>query len=93
MNWSNLHLSSILTGNSKDKTKFSHKLLSTDTQVSKIRKPFANGLSANKIFSKASMSKLIQSGIIIDDIIAAISQIMLVAGKEALKKVYHWHQN
>ena len=87
MNWSNLYLSSNLIGNSKDKTKFSHKLLSTDTQVSKIRKPFANGSSANTKFSKTSMSKLIQSEIIIDDIIAAIPQIMLVAGKEALKKV------
>ena len=37
-------LSSNLIGNINDKTNFPHKILSTDTQVSKIRKAFANGL-------------------------------------------------
>ena len=37
-------LSSNLIGNFNDKTNFPHKILSTDTQVSKIRKAFANGL-------------------------------------------------
>ena len=35
-----LNLSSNLIRNSKDKTNFPHKLLLTDTQVSKIRKVF-----------------------------------------------------
>ena len=42
-----LNLSLSLTGNSNDETNFPHKLLLTDTQVSKIRKAFENGLSAN----------------------------------------------
>ena len=38
-----LNLSSNLIWNSNDETNFPHELLLTDTQVSKIRKPFANG--------------------------------------------------
>ena len=55
-----LNLSSNLIGNFNDKTNFSHKLLLTDTQVSKIRKAFANGSSANIKFSKTQLSKMIQ---------------------------------
>ena len=36
-----LNLSSHLIGISNDETDFPHKLLLTDTQVSKVRKPFA----------------------------------------------------
>ena len=39
-----LNLSSNLTGSSNDETNFPYKLLLTNTQVSKIRKAFANGL-------------------------------------------------
>ena len=42
-----LDLSSNLIRNSKDKVNFPRKLLLTDTQVSKIRKAFADGSSAN----------------------------------------------
>ena len=47
-----LNLSSNLIENSNDETNFPHKLLLTDKQVSKIRKAFANGSSANIKFSK-----------------------------------------
>ena len=47
-----LNLSSNLIENSNDETNFPHKLLLTDKQVSKIRKAFANGPSANIKFSK-----------------------------------------
>ena len=56
-----MNLSSNLTRNSNNETNFSHKLLSTGTQVSKIRKVFANRLSANIKLSKTQLSK-IQSG-------------------------------
>ena len=49
-----LNLSSNLIGNSNDETNFPLKLL-TDTQVSKIHKAFANGLSANIKFSKTQV--------------------------------------
>ena len=42
-----LNLSSYLIGNSNDETNFPHKSLLTNTQVSKIRKAFRNGSSAN----------------------------------------------
>ena len=41
-------VSSTEIGNSNDQTNFSHTLSLTDTQVSKMRKDFANGSSANK---------------------------------------------
>ena len=47
-----LNLSSNLIRNSNDEINFPHKLLLTDTQVSKIRKAFANTPSANIKFSK-----------------------------------------
>ena len=57
-----LNLSSNLIGNSNDETNFLHKLLLTDTQVSKIRKAFANGSSANKKFSKNQLSEIVHLG-------------------------------
>ena len=41
-----------------DETNFPHKLLLTDTQVSKIRKAFANGSSSNIKFLKTQLSKM-----------------------------------
>ena len=42
-----LTFSSNVAGDSNDENNFSHKLLLTNTQVSKLRKDFANGSSAN----------------------------------------------
>ena len=50
-----------MTGSSADENNLPHKLLLADTQVSKIRKPFANGSSANIKFSKTQLSMIIQS--------------------------------
>ena len=75
-----------LIWNSNNETNFLHKFKLTDTQVSKIRKAFANGLSANKKFSKTELSKMIQLGGILGELIAAIPQVMFLAGKEALKR-------
>ena len=52
-----LNLSSNLIGSFNDETSFPHKLLLTDKQVSKNRKAFANGSSANVIFSKHNCHK------------------------------------
>ena len=57
-----------------------------DTQVSKICKAFADGLSANIKFLKTHLSKMIQTGRILGDLIAAITQIMFLTGKEVSKK-------
>ena len=52
-----LNFSSNLIGSSNDETDFPHNLLLNDTQVSKIRKVFANGSSANIKFSNLSSLK------------------------------------
>ena len=54
-----LNLSSNLIGSSNDEINFPHKLLLTDTEVSKVHKAFANGLSANIKFSKTQLPKMI----------------------------------
>ena len=54
--------SSNLTGDSNDETNFPHKVLLTDTQVSRFFKAFANGSSANVKFSKTKSSTMIRSG-------------------------------
>ena len=51
-----------MIGDSNDETNFSHELLLTDRQVSTIRKAFSNNSSANIKFSKTQLSKMIQSG-------------------------------
>ena len=57
-----LRLSSNMVGNSGDNTNFPHELFLTDRQVANIRKAFANNLSTDIKFSKAQLSKMIQSG-------------------------------
>ena len=56
-----MKLSPNLIGNSKYETDFSHKILLTDTQVSKIRKAFANGVSAKIKCLKTQLYKMMQS--------------------------------
>ena len=57
-----LNLSSNLIGNSNGETSFSHKLLLTDAEVSKICKAFANSSSADIKFSKTQLPNMIHSG-------------------------------
>ena len=57
-----LRLSSNMVGNSGDNTNFPHELLLTNRQVANIRKAFANNLSTDIKFSKAQLSKMMQSG-------------------------------
>ena len=57
-----LRLSSNMIDNSGDSTNFPHELLLTNRQVANIRKAFANNLSTDIKFSKAQLSKMIQSG-------------------------------
>ena len=57
-----LRLSSNVIGNSSDNTNFPHELFLTNRQVANICKAFANNLSTDIKFSKAQLSKMIQSG-------------------------------
>ena len=57
-----LKLSSNIAGNSNDETNFLHKLLLTNTQISRLRKSFANISSANWKLSKTQLHKIEKSG-------------------------------
>ena len=57
-----IRLSANMIGDSNDKGNFPHELLLTNRQVSSIRKAFANNSSVDIKFSKAQLSKMIQSG-------------------------------
>ena len=57
-----LNLSSNVVRDSKNEKNFSHKLLSTNKQVSKLLKAFANNSSANKKLSKTQLHKTVKSG-------------------------------
>ena len=51
-----------MIGDSNDETNFPHELLSTEREVSSIRKAFSNNSSTNIKFSKTQLSKMVQSG-------------------------------
>ena len=57
-----LKISSNVAGDSNDENDSLHKLLLTNTQVSKLRKTFANGSSANIKIPKTQLHKMGQSG-------------------------------
>ena len=57
-----IRLSPSMIGDSNDKSNFPHELLLTNRQVSSIRKAFADKSSVNIKFSKAQLSRMIQSG-------------------------------
>ena len=55
-------LSSNAVGDSNDENNFLHKLLLTNTQVSRLRKAFAYNSSANTKLSKTQLHKIGKSG-------------------------------
>ena len=57
-----LNLSSNVTGDSNDENNLLHKLLLTDTQVSRLGKAFTNYSSANIKLSKTQLQNIGQSG-------------------------------
>ena len=57
-----LNLSSNVIWDSKDENNFQHRLLLTNTQVSKLQKAFANNYLANIKLSKTQLHKIVQSG-------------------------------
>ena len=57
-----LRISSNMVSNSNDNTNFPHELLLTNRQVANIRKAFANHSSIDIKLSKTQLSKMIQSG-------------------------------
>ena len=87
-----LNLSLNLIGNFNDETNFVHKILLTDTQISKIRKAFENGSSANIKFQKTQLSKMIQLGKVIHHI-AIFGNILSSLPKKATDLVRNLGKN
>ena len=56
-----LKLSENVIGDSNNEINFSHKFLSTNTQVARLCKVIANGLSANIKLSKTHLDQIVQS--------------------------------
>ena len=80
-----LRLSSNMIGNSSDNTNFPYELLLTNRQVANICKAFANHLSADIKFSKAQLSKMIQSGGFLDKLLAPLLKTGLPLIKSVIK--------
>ena len=88
-----LKFSKLLIRNYNHEINFPHKILLTDTQVSKLCKAFSNGLSANKKFLKIELSNMIQSGEFLTDMSRITSaldnfvSILLKMGNSYLKEL------
>ena len=80
-----LRLSSNMVGNSGDNTNFPHELLLTNRQVANIRKAFANNLSTDIKFSKAQLSKMIQSGGLLGKLLGPLLKTGLPLIKSVIK--------
>ena len=70
---------------SNDENNFTHKLLLTNTQVSKISKAFANGSSPNKKFSKTQLHKIGHSGGFLDRLLGPLLKMGLLLIANVLK--------
>ena len=75
-----LRISSNMVGNSNDNTNFPHELLLTNRQVANIRKAFAKNTSTDLKLSKTQLSKVIQSGGFLGNLLGKLTgQLMKVA--------------
>ena len=75
-----LRISSNMVSNSNDNTNFPHELLLTNTQVANIHKAFAKNTSADIKLSKTQLSKMIQSGGFLGNLLGKLAgQLMKVA--------------
>ena len=81
----NLKLFSNTVGHSNDENNFPHKLLLTKTQVSRLRKSFTKGLSANIKLSTIQLHKIEQSGGFIGRLLGPLLNTGLSLIKNVLK--------
>ena len=82
-----LKLSSNVVGDSNDENIIPHKLLLTNTQVSKLRKAFASNSSANIKLSKTQLPKIGQSGGFVGRLLGSLLKTGLPLMKNALKSL------
>ena len=67
-----LRLSSNMIGNSDDEANIPHKLLLANIQVANVRKAFANHTSTDTKLSKTQLSKMMQSGGLLDRLLGPL---------------------
>ena len=80
-----MKLSSTVLGDYNDESNFPHKFLLTNTQVSRLRKSFANKSLANIKLSKTQLHKTGQSGGILGTLLGPLLKTGLPLMKKVLK--------
>ena len=67
-----MKISSNIVGDSNDETSFPHRLSLTNTDVTNLRKAFANGSSANIKLSKSQLHKIGKSGLLLGSLLGSL---------------------
>ena len=80
-----LKILSNVVGNSNNENNFPHKLLLTNTQVSRLSKAFANGSSPKIKLSKTQLHKIGQSGGFLDRLLRSLLKTGLALIRNILK--------
>ena len=76
-----------MVGNSNDNTNFPHELLLTNRQVANIRKAFANHSSTDIKLSKTQLSKMIQSGGFLGNLLRTLARPLMKVAMPLSKNV------
>ena len=82
-----LKISSNVVGDSNNENNFPHKLILTNTQVSRLSKAFANGSSPNIKLSKTQLHKIGQSGGFLDRLLESLLKTGLALIRNVLKPI------
>ena len=82
-----LRISSNMVTNSNDNTNFPHQLLLTNKQVANIRKAFAKNTSNDIKLSKTQLSKMIQSGGFLGNLLGKLAGLLMKVAMPLAKNV------
>ena len=76
-----------MVSNSSDNTNFPHELLLTNIQVANIYKAFAKNTSIDIKLSKTQLSKMIQSGGFLGNLLSKLAGLLMKVGMPLAKNV------
>ena len=82
-----MKFSSNVFGDSNDENNFSHKLLVTNKEVSRLRKTFENSSSANTKLSKTQLHKIWESAGFLDRLLGPLLKTGLLLIGNILKRL------
>ena len=82
-----LRISLNMVGNSNDNTNFPHELLLTNRKVANIRKSFANHSSIDIKLSKNQLSKMIESGVFLGNLLGKLAGPLMKVAMPLAKNV------